>query len=146
MVKLAAADAIRQLDNVPEPTNVGSANSVNGTSSYVRRLFDDDSSYNDYGTAAAATYDSDSSNESAERRARERRARKKKGGGKIKSTKPPPRGRDSSHPGKRADEWTADNNPCKHCKNHGQHKRHPQTEVARCFWNKKWGGWRPDYA
>ena len=145
MVELAAADAVRQLDDAPEPNNEGNANAVDGASSYVRRLFDDESSYADSGTAAAATYDSDSSNESAERRGRDRRARKKKGGGRIKSTKPPPRGRDSSRSGKSTDE-TADNNPCKHCKKHGRHKRHPHTEVARCFWNKKWGGWRPDYA
>ena len=89
MVELAAADAVRQLDDAPEPNNEGNANAVDGASSYVRRLFDDESSYADSGTAAAATYDSDSSNESAERRGRDRRARKKKGG--AESSPPNPR-------------------------------------------------------
>ena len=47
MVELAAADAVHQLDDAPEPINVVSANSIDGTSLYVRRLFNDDSSYSD---------------------------------------------------------------------------------------------------
>ena len=63
MAELATADAVRHLADAPAPaaSSHGTANSVgDATTSYVRRLFDEDSSYDDCGTAAAASYASDS--------------------------------------------------------------------------------------
>ena len=132
--ELAAADAVRTLLDAPAPTHepVGHANAVDDLSSHVRRLvFDDESTV---GTAAAAGgYTSDSSGEST----RKPRSRDKRGGNS--------RGRARSS-SRRRDEQTAANNPCKYCKRAGRRNRHPNAPNDKCFWNKRWAGFRPRYA
>ena len=132
--ELAAADAVRTLLDAPAPTHepTGHANAVEDLSSHVRRLvFDDDSTV---GTAAAAGgYNSDSSAESE----RPSRSRAKKG------SKTKDRARSSS---RRRDDQTAGNNPCRHCKKAGRRNRHPNVQSDKCFWNKRWAGFRPRYA
>jgi hypothetical protein len=34
-------------------------------------------------------------------------------------------------------------NTCSHCKKYGQYRSHPKTLLEKCFWNKRYKGWRP---
>ena len=116
----------------PAPTTnnmLGQANAADDTMSHVRRLiFDEDSTA---GTAATAGYESDSSVESA-RKSRASQA----------SNKDTVAQRSRSKSKTRADRSAA-TNPCKYCRRHGRRNRHPNVPPERCFWNKKWKGFRP---
>jgi len=137
---LTAADNVRNLADAPGPNsnnNPGQANAVDAAMDHVRRLvFDDESSDDDdtFGTAAAAStrsgYESDRSDRSYASKARGEKKTKKAG---RKPTKAP------------AEEHTAANNPCKYCRRHGRRSRHPTVDGAKCFWNKRYKGWRPRY-
>ena len=130
--ELAAADTVHDLMAAPAPAtnnNPGQANAAGDTLSHVRRLiFDDDSTV---GTAATVGYESDSSAESGRKSRAGRSNNKDKARGRSKS--------------KARAEQTAASNPCKYCKRNGRRNRHPNVPPEKCFWNKKWKGFRPRY-
>ena len=104
-------------------------------------MVNDESTYDDCGSAAAATYASDSSPDARPPRKPKRRTKDKK---KDKAAKDDRRGRSTSR--KRRDtspaDWEA--NPCKHCRKYKRHAVHPNIPPDRCFWNPKYQGWRPE--
>ena len=138
--ELAAADSVRDHLAAPGPVTLQAqdhhAHAANNAMSHVRRLIYDSSSDEDKGTAASAAGSSSDSSR----------------GRPSRSSCPKPRDRGERDRGStrhrsksRSDDFTAENNPCKHCKRHGRHNCHPGVEEARCFWNKKWKGFRPKY-
>ena len=138
LAELAAADGVRNLMRAPAPSTAptGHANHVAKESHVAKLLFGDDTS--DEGTAATATggYNSDSSGEST----RDNRQKARVRAGRSKSRHSRSKSRNSGT------EQTAENNPCRHCKQHGRRNCHPQVPAEQCFWNKKWKVFRPRYA
>ena len=138
LTELAAADSVRNLAAAPAPSAAanGHANVATDAMSHVTRLiFDDDTSEEGTeGTAmSAAGYNSDSSDEKSRRPSRSKTKRGGKGN------------RDRSKSRNARDDYTAENNPCKHCRKSGRRNRHPNVPAESCFWNKKWKGFRPRY-
>ena len=105
----------------------------------MRKLFLDDESSED-GTAATAGagYSSNSSEETAATAKGSNKAARRD---KSKAAKA--RGRSSSR--RPSEEQTAESNPCKYCRKHGRHLRHPKVLSSKCFWNKKYKGFCPSY-
>ena len=112
----------------------------------MRKLFLDDETSEDGTAATGAGYSSDSSEETA---ATAKGSNKAACRDKSKAAKA--RGRSSSR--RPSKEQTAESNPCKHCRKHGRHLRHPKVSSSthpkvsssKCFWNKKYKGFRPSY-
>ncbi len=130
---LAAADSVRNLMAAPTPAELGQANAARSAISCVEQLIFDDDSSDEEGTAASATgYTSDVTTDTRRpSRLKSKSGKEKRASSKSRST--------------RGEEYTAENNPCKHCKKWGRRNRHPQTTGDKCFWNKKWKGFRPRY-
>lgn len=130
LVELARADAIRSLKAAPAPVDEELAHAV------VQQLIFDDDTSDDETAFAAEGYDSDSSGDTKATRS-------------TKSTRSSMRSKDKARGGKDKargrDEQTAANNPCRHCKKHGRRNRHPKVVSSKCFWNKKYKGFRPRY-
>lgn len=152
MNECRGADDIRDVRDAPAPataTGRGTANSVADSFGYLDRIIreeearsqaapsetDDD---DDYGSAAAATSGSDSSTETR----RDRKKKKKSKKDKRDKDRGRDRGRSSSRRGKSQSNRAKDN-PCRHCRKHHRRRQHPNIPEDRCFWNKKYKGYRP---
>ena len=146
LTELASADSVRdhlaapgpvalQAEGQPHQANAATAAT---TASHVRRLVYGSSSDKDNGTAASAT--GSSSDSTAYGRSSRTRPPSRRHGERTSE-----RGSSRHRSHSRSAEHTADNNPCKHCKKHGRRNRHPGVAEERCFWNKKWKGFRPRY-
>ena len=124
MRELAHADATRSLRDAPAPDDEpGTANSI---VEKLSTLFDSVEVDSEEGTAAASEgYTSDSSEESA------RTSRSRRSGGARERAR------------SRRERHTAENNPCPHCKKWGRRVRHPNVPSSKCYWNKKYKGFRP---
>ena len=137
---LASADEVRTLKDAPAPNDLGgsTANSVAAESaSYLEQLIHGPDTESEYESAYAATSDSDSSRETHDDRRRARKkAKEKKEKEKRRSRKSSNRGRSSSR-GHGDEEVT-----CRHCKKYERRTPHPNTPEDKCFWNKKYKGFR----
>ena len=129
MKELRKADTIRNLKaaTAPDAEVNGLANSV------VRKLLFDDESTEEGTAAASEGYSSDSSAESDPKSKSSKASRRDKSRSRSRSSS------------RRSEDQTADNNPCKHCRKHGRRNRHPKVSSSKCFWNKKYKGYRPKY-
>jgi hypothetical protein len=125
--ELATADASRNLSDAPEP-NTESANAVDESVSLLRQMMQQahDSDVGDYEEEAyAAQSDSESSNEKRSSR---------------RSNSKSSRGRSKSREKSRTPSTI--NKDCPHCKTFKRRKRHPNVPNEKCFWNKKYKGYR----
>ena len=121
--EFAAADAIRTLSNAPEPTNEA-AHLVQDTVNMFQDLMQAES---DYESAYAVHSDSDSSNSARTRKKRDKSKDRGRGRSRSKST---PQGINKDCPG---------------CKEFKRRRRHPNVPNEKCFWNKKYKGFRPKW-
>lgn len=69
---------------------------------------------------------------------------------KTKTKQPSPsktqdRGNVQNQSKSRDNGYTANNNPCKHCKMYGLRNHHPHVLIEQCFWKKKRTGFGPQY-
>jgi hypothetical protein len=136
--ELAGADGVRKLNDAPAPT--GTANAVSNQVSLLTQLLQQQHGASDTENtecASAAQSDSDSSanhrhNNNRQRdRGRDRDERNNRRGGKRGGQRGNQRS-NSRHPP----------NPCPHCKKFARRKPHPKTPEDRCFWNKRYKGYR----
>eukprot|EP00956_Cyclotella_meneghiniana_P004235 scaffold5184_cov39-Cyclotella_meneghiniana.AAC.4 len=123
--ELAAAYAIRTLSDAPEPSTE-SANAVNNTVSLFQDLMQAQSDYEE--SAFAVHSDSESSSNTCHKLSR----------GKSRERGNNGRGRSKSR-----DKAKGINNDCPGCKEFKRRKRHPNIDNAKCFWNRKYKGFRP---
>lgn len=123
--ELAAADAVRTLSDAPEPSNE-SANSVAESVSLLQQMMQANDNYEE--SAFAVQSDSDSSGG--------HRARKKASKDRRSS-----RGRSKSRDS-RSSSSNKINKDCPHCTEYKRRKKHPGVPNDRCFWNKKYKGFR----
>ena len=123
--ELAAADAIRTLSDAPEPSSE-SAHAVNDTVSLFQDLMQAQSDYDE--SAFAVHSDSDSSRNTRQQSSRSK-SRDRSNNGRNRS--------------KSRDKTKSINNDCPGCKEFKRRKRHPNVDNAKCFWNKKYKGFRP---
>ena len=138
LTELAGADTVRKLKDAPPPTQ-GAANAVTKHLQTLSKLFQAPSESN-YGseskvTEYASAFDNfDSESSVGMRRSKTRKGRKSKDrrGSDRHSKRPESRG-------------SARKNKCPHCKLFKRKKAHPSTPEDRCFWNKAWKGFRPDW-
>ena len=132
--ELAGADGVRKLNDAPAPT--GTANAVSNQVSLLTQLLQQqhDASDTEHTEAASAVQtDSDSSTKHNNRhrdRGRDNERNNRRGGrrGGQRGTQRS----NSRHPP----------NPCQHCKKFARRKPHPKTPEDRCFWNKRYKGYR----
>ena len=125
-------EELRMADKpAPAPATTESAGLADSS---IRKLCLDDEPSKD-GTAATA---GDSSGATAATAQSSNTAARRN---KSKTTKA--RGRSSSR--RPSDEQSTEANPCKHCRKHGRHLRHPKVPSSQCFWNTKYKGFRPLY-
>eukprot|EP00804_Cyclotella_cryptica_P000999 CCRYP_012348-RA/>CCRYP_012348-RA protein AED:0.11 eAED:0.11 QI:0/0/0/1/1/1/3/0/1327 len=132
--ELAGADGVRKLNDAPAPT--GTANAVSNQVSLLTQLLQQqhDASNTEHTKAASAVQtDSDSSTKHNNRqrdRGRDNERNNRRGGrrGGQRGTQRS----NSRHPP----------NPCPHCKKFARRKPHPKTPEDRCFWNKRYKGYR----
>eukprot|EP00804_Cyclotella_cryptica_P030326 CCRYP_011862-RA/>CCRYP_011862-RA protein AED:0.33 eAED:0.33 QI:0/0/0/1/0.66/0.75/4/0/887 len=132
--ELAGADGVHKLNDAPAPT--GTANAVSNQVSLLTQLLQQqhDASDTDHTEAASAVQtDSDSSTKHNNRqhdrgRDNERNNRRGSRRGGQRGTQRS----NSRHPP----------NPCPHCKKFARRKPHPKTPEDRCFWNKRYKGYR----
>ena len=121
--ELAAADTIRTLSDAPEPTTE-SAHSARDTASVYQDFLQAE---NEYESAFAVHSDSDSSNSAKTRRKSSRDKSRDRSRGSSKSRSTP----------------TSINNDCPGCVEFKRRRRHPNVPNEKCFWNKKYKGFRP---
>ena len=138
MEELRKADTIRNHKLAPAPATEDDTKSAGLADSVTRKLFLDDESSEDGTAATGAGYSSDSSDATAATAKGSNKAARRD---KSKAAKA--RGRSSSR--RPSEEQTAESNPCKHCRKHGRHLRHPKVSSSKCFWNKKYKGFHPLY-
>ena len=127
LTELAKADATRNLNDAPEPTN-NSANSVQESIAQFQQMWQE--AHNDYEEEAnAAQSDSESSKERPPKRNQYKR------------------GRSTDRRSRSKDRRAPSNEPitCPHCKKWNRTTAHPWLEDDRCGWNKKYKGWRPEW-
>jgi hypothetical protein len=132
--ELAGANGMRKLNDAPAPT--GTANAVSNQVSLLTQLLQQqhDASDTEHTEAASAVQtDSDSSTKHNNRhrdRGRDNERNNRRGGrrGGQRGTQRS----NSRHPP----------NPCPHCKKFARRKPHPKTPEDRCFWNKRYKGYR----
>ena len=172
LVEFAAADAVRDLRDANAPatkSGFGTANSVATAEKLLQRMVlgadDDDSSWATMGTAAAATttsrrltYSSEDDSSVETRHARKKKAkarakddRDRRGARRTdqhddrRDRRPRREGRDRSkardHPKGRE---SYKDNPCPHCRKYKRYAQHPNVPDAKCFYNTKFKGWRPE--
>lgn len=132
--ELAGADGVRKLNDAPAPT--GTANAVSNQVSLLTQLLQQqhDASDTEHTEAASAVQtDSDSSTKHNNRHRDRGRDndRNNRRGGRRGGQRGTPRS-NSRHPP----------NPCQHCKKFARRKPHPKTPEDRCFWNKRYKGYR----
>ena len=136
--ELAAADGVRDLTLAPAPSAAGATGHASHAAAAVdahtarRLVFDEDNTTDESEwTHASATTDGHETASSVE----STRASKKKARGRERRDK------------QRADraDQTVENNPCKYCRKYKRTARHPHLPEERCYFNKKWKGWRPQY-
>lgn len=136
--ELAGADGVRKLNDAPAPT--GTANAVSNQVSLLTQLLQQQHRASDTENtecASAVQSDSDSSanhrhNNNRQRdRGRDREERNNRRGGRRGGQRGNQRS-NSRHPP----------NPCPHCKKFARRKPHPKTPEDRCFWNKRYKGYR----
>lgn len=126
LTELAAADAIRTLTDAPEPSTE-SANSVQDSVSIYQDLMQ---AQNDYDESAFAVHsDSDSSTSVKPRKKYSRSKSRDKGRGRSKSRDTP----------------KSVNTDCPACAEYKRRRRHPNVPNDKCFWNKKYKGFRPKW-
>eukprot|EP00804_Cyclotella_cryptica_P021145 CCRYP_001466-RA/>CCRYP_001466-RA protein AED:0.26 eAED:0.26 QI:0/0/0/1/0/0.25/4/0/985 len=134
--ELAGADGVRKLNDAPAPT--GTANAISNQVSLLTQLLQQQHDASDTERtkcASAVQSDSDSSanhkhNNHQRDRGRDNK-RNNRRGGRHSGQWGTPRS-NSRHPP----------NPCPHCKKFTRHKPHPKTPEDRCFWNKRYKGYR----
>jgi hypothetical protein len=132
LTKLAAADSVRNLREVPEP-NEETAQAVSEQLALLQNMFSNApaNKANDYEeNAVAAESDSESSVDT-------RRSKKKKYSrqGRDRNQRSKSCGRSQSHDRERP------KNKCKHCKAYRHYAGKHDGE--KCFYNKAYKGWRP---
>ena len=135
LTELAGADAVRKLKDAPPPTQ-GAANAVTKHLHTLSKLFrapsdSDYASESEVTEYASAVARSDSDSSVGTRRSKSRKGRLEKGRGGDRK-------RSVSRGGTKK-------NKCPHCKLFKRKKAHPNTPEDRCFWNKNWKGFRPDW-
>ena len=151
--ELAAADGVRNLRDAPDVNALGqqrgAANAVSqqreaanavvaDTVSYMQKLVHGESSSYDSGYASAfsaTSSDSDSSGETKEQQRRVKKAARRKKE-KSRAATSTSRGRDKR----------SLNTACKHCVKHERRVPHPNFPPEKCYFNKKYKGFRPRYA
>jgi hypothetical protein len=128
--ELAAADAVRNLNDAPAPTTE-SANAVADSVSLLTQMLQANQEYEE--SAFAAQSDSDSS--SGGRRSKSKSNRNTRGG----------RGRSRSRDSRGNSSKQSINKDCPHCTEYKRRKKHPNVPNEQCFWNKKYKGFRPKW-
>ena len=129
---LAGADSVRILREAPEPSNYESAKAVSDSYALLQQMLQQTTP--DYEEQAFAANSSGS--ESDESSTRDRKQRKKStrhDRSRYRSN----RGRSRS----RGRDEDRELNKCKHCKEFRQYSQ--EHDADRCFYNKKFKGWRP---
>ncbi|KAL7526575.1 hypothetical protein ACHAWF_001828, partial [Thalassiosira exigua] len=89
--------------------------------------------------ASSGGYDSSSSEDT------KATGRKSCGGRASKRDAEKAKSRARSSSRRREKDYTAENNPCKHCHKYKRVNRHPKVTEDECFFNKKYKGFRPRY-
>jgi len=137
-VTKALSAIVEALKLAPAPATDDDTKSAGLAESIIRKLSLAEESSEDGTGATGAGYSCNSSEETAATaKGRNKAARREK----SKAAKA--RGRPSSR--RPSEEQAAESNPCKHCRTHGRHLRHPKVSSSKCFWNKKYKGFRPLY-
>ena len=137
MRELAKADSMRTLKDAPEPITA-TVNSVvdiikqlkTMTGNILRDCYDKynkDNTLSDYDTAYGATTDNSSTDTKSHKTQRSHKGHKAKEADDSTKTK----------------EKKKKKNNCPHCKKFNRCRPHPNVPKDKCFWNKKYKGWRP---
>ena len=135
--ELAGADGVRKLNDAPAPT--GTANAVSNQVSLLTQLLQQQHAASDTETECASAVQSDSDS-SANHRHNNNRQRDR---GRNRDERNNRRGskRGGPHVNQRSNSRHPPN-PCPHCKKFARRKPHPKTSEDRCFWNKRYKGYR----
>jgi hypothetical protein len=137
MTELAKADSVWTLKDASAPSTA-TANSVADTIEQLKTMtgdilrdcydkYNEDDTVSDYDTAYGATTDNLSTNTKSHKAQRSRKGCKAKEADDSTKTK----------------EKKRNKNNCPHCKKFNQRHPHPNVLKDKCFWNKKYKGWRP---
>jgi hypothetical protein len=137
MTELAKADSVWTFKDAPAP-GTATANSVADTIKQLKTMtgyilcdrydkYNEDDTMSDYNTAYGATTHSSSTDT---KRCETRHSHK---GCKAKEAD------DSTN----TKEKKKKKNDCPHYKKFNRHRPHPNVPKDKCFWNKKYKGWRP---
>jgi hypothetical protein len=137
MTELAKADSMRTLKDALAPSTA-TANSVVDTIEQLKTMtgnilcdcydkYNKDDTVSDYDTAYGATTDDSSTNMKSHKTQCSRKGRKAKEADDLTKTK----------------EKKKKKNDCPHYKKFNQCHPHPNVPKDKCFWNKKYNGWRP---
>jgi hypothetical protein len=124
--ELAAADSVRNLQEAPEPE---SANAVNEQYSLLQQMMQQANDYEEEAMAVHSDSESSADTKKSAKAGRRNRERSPDRGGR--------RTRSSSRRGER------EKNNCPHCKHYRRYAN--KHDENKCFYNKKWKGWRPGY-
>jgi hypothetical protein len=137
MTELAKADSVRTLKDAPVP-GTATANSVVDTIKQLKTMtgnilcdcydkYDKDDTVSDYNTAYGATTDDSSTNTKSHKTQHSSKGCKAKEVDDSTKTK----------------EKKRKKNDCPHRMKFNQRHPHPNVLKDKCFWNKKYKGWRP---
>jgi len=136
LIELAKADSVRTLKDAPPP-GTATANSVVDTieqlntitGDVLREGYNEDDTVSDYDTESA--YGAATDNSSVDTKSRKSKRNKK--GHKTKNTD------EADAKEKKKNK----KNNCPHCKKFNRRHPHPNVSNKKCFWNKKYKGYRP---
>lgn len=133
LTELAGADGVRKLHDAPAP--LGTAHAVSDHVSLLSQLLqqqtvESDTDASEY--ASAVQHDSDSSANTPRKESRRGRGAHGDRHPNHRRQDRRERSRSRHHPP----------NPCLHCKKFARRKPHPNIPGDRCFWNKKFKGYR----
>jgi hypothetical protein len=135
--ELAKADSVRTLKDAPAP-GTATANSVADTIEQLKTMtsnilcdcydmYNKDNTVFDYNTAHGATTEDSSTDTKNHKTRRSCKGRKAKEADDSTKTK----------------EKKKEKNNCPYCKKFNRRCPHPNVPKDKCFWNKKYKGWRP---
>jgi hypothetical protein len=137
MTELAKADSVRTLKDAPAPSTA-TANSVADTIKQLKTMtsnilhdhydkYNQDDTVSDYNTAYGVTTDNLSTDTKRH---------------KIQCSRKGCKAKEVDDSAKTKEKKKKKNN-CPHCKKFNQCHPHPNVPKDKCFWNKKYKGWRP---
>jgi hypothetical protein len=133
---LAKADAVRVLSDA-EPLE-GAASAVQQSLHSLQEEMLRASMHEDRSTADGSAFaaESDSESDGGYRRSRGRSHSRRR-------SPSPSRSPSTSRSPSPVQKWKS--NPCPHCKTFKRNRRHPNIDNKKCFYNKKYKGWSPEW-